>query len=194
MRERERLLWSVLIILLLIIAGYMGYNVYGMGKQVREYNEAMVQEILGSEDPQLRATIEELETDLRERMAYTFEIENDPLELTQVIQGKRLLAQLGFTESLESQREMRLSCTIISNESAAVIKFQGRSRILRLGDEIDGYRLTDIGPKRITLKKPGETLQLITEKSQETIEREKNLMEGSITVGVTDDSPATGNY
>ncbi len=194
MKERERLLWSVLIILLLIIAGYMGYNVYQMGVKVREYQEAIERQAMGSEDPQLRATIEKLEAELRDRMEYTFEIEDDPLELSQVIQGKRFLAKLGFTESLESQREMRLSCTVIGAEPAAVIKHEGRSKVLRIGDDIGDYKVIDIGPKCVTLRSPGETLELYTEKSQETIEYEKSLMEGPITVGEISSTPANGNF
>ena len=195
MRERERLLWGVLIVLLLIIAGYMGYNVYRMGRQVRDYKEAMVREALGSEDPQLRETVEQLEADLRNRMDYTFDIEQDPLELTQVIQGERFLAQLGFTESLEAQARMRLSCTVVSaGEPAAVIKFGGRSRVLRVGDEIDGYRVTEIGQRRAVLVSPEETLVLSTEKAPDTIEKERRMQEGPITVGSTESSPATGNF
>jgi hypothetical protein len=195
MRERERLLWGALIVLLLIVAGYMGYNVYRMGRQVREYKEAMVREALGSEDPQLRETIEQLEVDLSNRMDFTFDIDEDPLELTQVIQGQRFLAQLGFTESLESQARMRLSCTVISTgEPVAVIKFGGRSRILRVGDEIDGYRVTEIGQQRAVLISPEETLVLNTEKAPDTIQKERRMQEGPITVGSTENSPAAGNF
>ena len=195
MRERERLLWGVLIVLLLIIAGYMGYNVYRMGKQVREYKEEMVREALGSEDPQLRETIEQLEADLRDRMDYTFDVEQDPLELTQVIQGKRFLAQLGFSESLEFQTQMRLSCTVVSTaEAAAIIKFGGRSRVLRIGDEINGYRVTEIERKRAVLISPDETLVLVTEKAPDTIEKELRLQEGSISVETADSTPASGNF
>lgn len=194
MKERERLLWSVMIILLLIIAGYMGYNVYRMGRQVREYQEAMVQETLGSEDPQLRATVEQLEFDLRERLEYTFTIDHDPLDLSQVVQGRRFLAQLGFTESLESQSVMRLSCTVIAEEPAAVIKYQGKSRILRVGDTIDGYELIRIEPKRAVLKGNGQTLDLVAQKAPETLEREKLLDEGFIIAGEADSSQYRGNF
>jgi hypothetical protein len=183
-----------MIILLLIIAGYMGYNLYRMGRQVREYEEAMVQETLGSEDPQLSATVDELETDLQERMAYTFDIDHDPLDLTQVVQGKRLLAHLGYTESLESQNIMRLSCTVIAQEPAAVIKYQGKSRILRVGDTIDGYELIELEPKRAVLRGHGETLNLVTQKAPETLERDRLLDEGLITVGESDSSQYKGNY
>ena len=194
MKERERLLWSVMIILLLIIAGYMGYNLYRMGRQVREYQEAMVQESLGSEDTQLSSTVYELETNLQERMEYIFDIDHDPLDLTQVVQGKRLLAQLGFTESLESQNTMRLSCTVMAEEPAAVIKYQGKSRILRIGDTIDGYELIELEAKRAVLKGHGETLNLITQKAPETLDQDRLLQEGLITVGESDSSQYNGNF
>ncbi|TKJ39972.1 hypothetical protein CEE37_09555 [candidate division LCP-89 bacterium B3_LCP] len=194
MKERERLLWSVMIILLLIIAGYVGYNAYRMGRQVREYKEAMKQETLGSEDPQLRQTVEDLETNLRNRLDYSFTIEQDPLDLTQVVQGRRFLANLGFTESLESQNIMRLSCTVIAEEPAAVIKYHGKSRILRVGDVIDGYEIVEIGKGRAKLRGFGETLNLITQKAPETLEREKLLSEGIITIEKPDTTINRGNY
>ncbi len=195
MRERERLLWGVFIILLLIIVGYMGYNVYHMGRQVRQYQEAMIAEAMGSKDPQLRAAIEELEDDLRERMAYKFDVKEDPLELSKVVQGQKFLAQLGLIESFEASNKMRLSCTIISEEPAAVIKFRGRSRILRVGDKINEYNITRIEPRKVTLKNASETIELITEKSQESLDRDRDLIQGSVTVDVAADSaPPSGNY
>jgi len=194
MRERERLLWNILIILILIAAGYMGYNAYRIGQQVRDYQEALIHESLGSEDPQLRETVEALEAELRNRIAYHFEIERDPLDLTQVIYAKRFLANLGFTESMESKSKMRLSCTIIAEQPAAVIKFQGRSRVLRLGDWIDGSRLVEVQPERVVLQRGTDKLVLVTEKAPETLEAEKRRQEGSITVSIPDTLARTGNF
>lgn len=194
MRERERLLWNLLIILLLIIAAYMGYNVYRMGRQVREYQVAMESEVLGSGDPQLRATVEQLESDLRDRMAYTFKTDHDPLDLTQVIQGQRFLSHLGFSESFESYRRMRLSCTVIAENSAAVIKYQGRSRILRIGDVLDGYRLVEIEPQRAVMDGPDGKLELVTEKAPETLERERQIREGLVSVSAVDTLSPQENY
>ncbi|MCX6640673.1 MAG: hypothetical protein NTW14_09370 [bacterium] len=186
MKERERLLWSVLIILLLIIAGYMGYNAYNIGKRVRGYKQAMEEQALGSEDPQLRTTVEQLEEDLRERMSYKFEIGHDPLDLTQVVRAKRLLASLGLTESLESSSKMRLSCTVMGDIPAAVIKYQGRSRVLRIGDTLGPYRLTQITPSKIIMQGANDTVTLVTERSPESLELEKYQRAGTVTVTPSD--------
>jgi hypothetical protein len=191
MKERERLLWSVLIVLLLIIAGYMGYNAYMIGKKVRAYKTAMSEETLGSEDPQLRTTVTQLEDDLRTRMEYKFQISHDPLDLAQVVQAKRLLASLGLNESLESQTKMRLSCTVMGDIPAAVIKFQGRSRVLNKGDSIGSYRVTDIRANRVTLSSPGDVMTLVTEKSPETLEAEKYAKHGNITYSSSDTTDVT---
>ena len=194
MQERERLLWAVLIILLLIIGGYMGFNAFRMGQKVRVYQEAMASQSMGSEDPQLRRTIEQLEADLSERMAYQFTIDHDPLDLTQVIRSRRFLRNLGFTESLEASNKMRLSCTVIANIHAAIIKFQGRSRVLYVGDKIDEYRISEIERNRVVLVRGSEKLVLATEKAPDTIEREAVRQAGSITYGSSDNSPRTGNF
>ena len=182
MRERERLLWSILIILLIILAGYEGYNAYRMGKQVRQYQEAMTKASLGSEDPQLRETVEALETDLQTRLSYSFEVKRDPLDLSQVIYARRLLASLGFTETPESQGKMRLSCTVIAEEPAAVIKSRGRSNIVRVGDVIDGYRVSSIQKEQCVLVKGDERLVLATEKAFESIEAAMLMEEQDISV------------
>jgi type II secretory pathway component PulC len=89
---------------------------------------------------------------------------------------------------------MRLSCTVIAQEPAAVIKYQGKSRILRVGDTIDGYELIELEPKRAVLRGHGETLHLVTQKAPETLERDRLLDEGLITVGESDSSQYKGNY
>ncbi len=190
MRERERLLWNVLIILLLIVAGYEGYNAYRMGQQVRKYQAAMAHESLGSADPQLSETISGLEGELQDRLNYEFTINKDPLDLTQVIHAKRFLAQLGFQESIESQTRMRLSCTIMSDKPAAIIKYQGRSRIMRIGDDLNGYRLSEIKPEQCVLTRSGERLTLVTEKSPETLEQERNQRESTVTASPSDTTSA----
>ncbi len=194
MQERERLLWSILIILLIIIAGYEAYCAYRMGQQVKEYQADLDRAVLGSEDPQLRTTIEQLEEELQDRLTYEFDVSHDPLDLTQVIHGRKFLASLGFSESYESQTKLRLSCTVIAEKPAAVIKFQGRSRILRLGDEINGYRLTEIHPERAVLVRGGERLTLTTEKAPETIQAEKSRRETAITVSTPDTTEIPMNF
>jgi hypothetical protein len=186
MRERERLLWNVLIILLLIIAGYEGYNVYRMGQQVRKYQAALAHESLGSADPQLSETVSVLESELQERLNYEFSVKQDPLDLTQVIHGRRFLAQLGFQESIESQTKMRLSCTVMAEKSAAVIKFQGRSHVLHLGDDLGGYRLAEVRAEQCVLTRAGERLTLVTEKSPESLEQDRNYKNNPVVVSPSD--------
>jgi type II secretory pathway component PulC len=192
MRERERLLWNVLIILLLIVAGYEGYNVYRMGQQVRTYQAALAHESLGSSDPQLSETVSVLENELQERLNYEFSIKHDPLDLTQVIHGRRFLAQLGFQESIESQTKMRLSCTVMSEKPAAVIKFQGRSHVLRIGDDLGGYRLAEVRAEHCVLTRAGERLTLATEKSPESMDQDKNLKDNPVTVSPSDTTAPQG--
>jgi hypothetical protein len=186
MRERERLLWNVLIIILLIVAGYEGYNAYRMGQQVRKYHAALAHESLGSADPQLSETVTSLESELQDRLNYEFSIDHDPLDLTQVIHGRRFLAQLGFQETIESQTKMRLSCTVLADKPAAIVKFQGRSHVLRLGDDLNGYVLSEVRPEQCVLTRAGERLTLVTEKSPETVELERNRRQNPITVSPSD--------
>jgi hypothetical protein len=194
MRERERLLWNVLIILLLIVVAYEGYNVYRMGQQVRKYQAALTHESLGSADPQLSETVTNLENELQERLSYEFELEHDPLDLTLVIHARRFLAQLGYQETIESQTKMRLSCTVMSQKPAAIIKFQGRSHVLRVGDDLNGYILAEVRSQQCVLSRAGERLTLTTEKSPETLEQERNFRNNPITISPSDTSLTEVNF
>ncbi|RJP79806.1 MAG: hypothetical protein C4524_04580 [Candidatus Zixiibacteriota bacterium] len=194
MRERERLLWSILIILLLIIAGYEGYNSYRIGKRVREYQEEIERQALGSEDPQLRQTIEEMEKELQSRLDYQFDVARDPLDLSHVIHARRFLDNMGLTESLESRGRMRLSCTVVSEQPAAIIKYEYRSYVMRVGDTLNGYRLAEVKPELAVLVRGGERLILATEKALDTQDLEKRRRDGGITVTAPDTAAVMTQY
>lgn len=58
---------------------------------------------------------------------------------------------------------MRLSCTVLGDNPSGIVKFMGRSHVLRIGDELNGFRVTSIGPAEMVLMKGGSRLVLVNE-------------------------------
>jgi hypothetical protein len=114
-------------------------------------------------DEELAQTVATLETELKERSAYDTHVESDPLDLTKVIQSKKFLARLGLRETIEQLGRMRLSCTIVGTDGSAIIKFMGRSHIVRVGDTFNGYLVEAIESERVVLSKGGARLILMNE-------------------------------
>lgn len=147
-------------------------------KEIKKWQSEIKRRVeRGVQDPQLRETVDKLEADLRGRLAESFELEEDPLDLTRVIKTKKFLKTLGMAETAESDYRMRLAATIVSQEKkpSAIIKYQGKSNMLNLGDQIGGYRVESIGKDKITLVRGGERMVLKTEKAPDTIAEEEKM-------------------
>jgi hypothetical protein len=109
---------------------------------------------------ELLKTADRLEKEIGGRAAYEVDVRNDPLKLTRIIdtRGKRGLARAEVTESM---KELRLSCTIISSTKAtAIIKHQGRSFVVGVGDEIAGRQVMAIDKKKVVLRYNGQDIEL----------------------------------
>jgi molybdopterin converting factor small subunit len=174
MDQRSNLIWTFLIILAVAIVIWEVYNTYIIASRVGFYRREAAQTILGT-DEQLSQTVNQLETTLAERQAYQVNLEKDPLNLGEVIRSQKLLNRLGFQE-MEEDNEMRLSCTIVGEAgNSAVLKLGGRSQVVEIGDVVNGYKITEISEKEMTLKRGGEVLVLKNQKAalpwqQEAIE------------------------
>jgi hypothetical protein len=71
---------------------------------------------------------------------------------------------------------------------AVVIKFQGRSQILRIGEMVNGYRVSSIQAQQCVLVRGDERLTLACEKALESLEELKMMEEGTISVSAPDDT------
>jgi hypothetical protein len=109
---------------------------------------------------ELLATVNRLEKEITERIAYDVDVKNDPLKLSRIIntRGKTGIAKAEITESMN---QLRLSCTIISPAKAtAIIKHQGKSFVLGVGDEIAGRQVISIDKKKVVLRYNGQEIEL----------------------------------
>ncbi len=164
MGQRVNVLWGILVTLLVVTMVWIGYGNYRMSKKVETLKQQKI--ILGT-DEQLKETVNTLEKNLNERLAYKTHVEGDPFDLTKVIQSRKFLASLGLRETLEQQGRMRLAATVTGTTPSAVIKFMGRSYIVHEGDMINGFTVQSITAKMCVLSKSGSQLTLVNEAARE---------------------------
>jgi hypothetical protein len=177
MGQRVNVLWGIVLTLLCAIMIWIGYSNYRMSKQVESLKQ---QKITLGTDAQLKETVNTLERNLNERMAYETHVTNNPFDLTKAIVSRKFLASLGMTETLEEQGRMRLSCTVMGDTPSAIVKFMGRSQIIREGDEFNGFRVAKITSRQAILTKGGASLVLVNESAPES-----ELSEGQTNTSVS---------
>jgi hypothetical protein len=164
MGHRVNVLWGIIVALLVVCMIWIGYSNYSISKKVESLGK---QKITLGTDEQLKETVNTLEKNLNDRLAYKTKVENDPLDLTKVIQSKVFLASLGLKETLEQQGRMRLSATVIGDSPSAVLKFMGRSHIVHQGELFNGFMVEKITAASMTMTKGGARLVLINESAPE---------------------------
>ena len=109
---------------------------------------------------ELSATVNRLEKEITERIAYDVDVKSDPLKLSRIIDAKGK-AGIAKAEIAESMNQLRLSCTIISpTKATAIIKFQGKSFVVGVGDDVAGRQVLSIDTKKVVLRYNGQELTL----------------------------------
>jgi hypothetical protein len=113
----------------------------------------------------LQSMVEGLERELGERLAYAAPQGRDPLALKRVVRAP--LPAGRADENAEAGR-MRLSATLVSpGNSAAIIKYQGRSHTLRVGDTLDQRVIKSIDKKTVVLEHQGKSIVLMNQPAPE---------------------------
>lgn len=164
MSQRLNVLWGILLTLLVATMVWMGWQNYKISDRIEVMRNKAI--VLGT-DQQLEETVNTLEKDLNDRIAYQTNVTVDPLDLTRTIQSRSFLASLGLRETLEQRGRMRLSCTVTGDTPSAIVKFMGRSHVLRVGDELNGFRVASIGAAEMVMMKGGSRLVLVNEAAPE---------------------------
>jgi hypothetical protein len=174
MKGRDKLFFNLLTFLLLVVLGLVGYKTRDVDQQIKRWeSEIRRRQERGVQDPVLRETVDKLEAELRARLAESFDLEEDPLNLLRVIHTRKFRSKIGV-EDTETETTMRLSCTVIGEMGAsAIIKHRGRSNVVMVDDKIGDYRVESIGVNRVVLVRGGERLKLETEKAPDTIAEEE---------------------
>jgi hypothetical protein len=114
----------------------------------------------------LRTMAEGLERELAERLAYQAPERRDPLALRRVV---RAPVPSGRADEAAEAGRMRLSATLVSaGTSVAIIKYQGRSHTLHLGDTLDQRVVKSIDKRTVTLDFLGKSVVLVNEPAPKT--------------------------
>lgn len=171
MKGRDKLFFNLLTFLLVVAIGLTGWRTKEVDSQIKKWQgDIKRRQERGVEDPQLKETVDRLETDLRGRLAEEFKLDRDPLNLINVVKTRNFLKKFNMLETAESETRMRLSCTVMSDSgAAAVVKYRGKSWVLNVGDKVSDYRVESIGINRIVVVRGGEKMVLSTEKAPDTI-------------------------
>jgi len=202
-KGRDKLFFNLLLFLFLVVIGLVTWRTMNTQKEVKRWVAEMKRrQERGVEDPVLRETVDKLESELRSRLAESFALERDPLDLTEVIKTRSFIKKmLGNVALVESDLKMRLAATVTSEKGpSAVVTYKSRNWVVMVGDYVgDGegrYRVESIGANRMVVVRGGERLSLVTEKAPDTKAAEEQLygMEGAKMPVVEVKQVPVGNY
>lgn len=110
-------------------------------------------------DSSLALVIDSLEDNWKRRVNYRFAVDQDPLNMSRTVIGYTY-NRAGYAE-MEEDTEFRLSATVIDDQPKAIIKYQGKSHVVKTGDLIgDGYYVQRIEAKSAIITRGGQTIYL----------------------------------
>lgn len=142
---------------LLVYALWLAYGLYRQNTKLRGLDSTKT---LGMAHD-LRELIDDLEKGMAKRLEYNVELPSNPTSLARVLPASYLT---GDKEMKEQKTKMRLSCTVVAGDQyQAVIKYQGRSHVMALGDSLAGKRVVRISAKEVILMESGREIHLINE-------------------------------
>jgi type II secretory pathway component PulC len=128
-----------LIFICLFAFAVKDYTIYHKVDQIPQ--ESKYTDISVNED--LINQIQDIESSIQDRKSFTFNVPTDPLRQDPVIKDK--LDRLQAWESMVKNM-VRVAATFINedNQKVAIIAYQGKSSIYRIGDTIAGRHIDDI--------------------------------------------------
>ncbi|RMF07228.1 MAG: hypothetical protein D6762_07995 [Candidatus Neomarinimicrobiota bacterium] len=147
MIDRNRTLWMLLVgltLVLIIVSAGKSYPVIKNWKKVK-HRAAQVQ--FGT-DEQLEAEIEYLENRLQRRSEYRFQLENEPMRLTNVLY---LTDQYGRRRG-RNRGKIRVTAVILgTTENQAIINYKEKHFTVTVGDSVDKYVVAWIDTDEVVL-------------------------------------------
>jgi len=118
------------------------------------------------ENEALKATIDTLEILWKNRQGYVFNVNKDPLHLGRVIKDFKYAEGGGYDANEDS--EIRLSATVVDDNPKAIIRYNGKSYVVQIGDLIGtSYRVLQIEKMQVVLDHNGKRIVLETKGTEE---------------------------
>jgi hypothetical protein len=193
--RRLEVINSLLILFLALLFGVGVVQWWRVSRKIQAIHANDAKMVIGT-DEKLSETVQGLENALKERLEYQYDDTGDPLDLTKVVTSKRILEKMGLDEFERTKLVMRLAATIVgkNGNAACIIRYMGSNHILHIGDELAGYKVTNIDRKTATLVKGGEKKVLYNQKAPEN---EGNYVASGMTPGhplMAQPGSTSGNY
>jgi hypothetical protein len=154
-----RALAFVLGVALLLAVGWGAFKAVSEAHTINQNQSKNDNTTTLDSDSSLALVIDSLESNWKRRVNYNFSVSQDPLNLSRTIVGYSY-NRAGYRE-IEEDTEFRLSATVVDDHPKAIIKYQGKSHVVKIGDMIgEGYYVQRIGAKSAVLAKGGQTIFL----------------------------------
>jgi hypothetical protein len=149
---------NLFLLLILIMIG-AAFQVNSLRMETHKLLAREIPRNLGMGDT-LKSMVETLEADLAARGFYEPMVQRDPLALRRVV---RMPVKENAGEE-KSGSPMRLSATLLApGHFTAIVKYQGRSHTLAVGDSLDHHIVQSIDKRTVVLEHQGRTLVLVNE-------------------------------
>lgn len=172
MNDRRLDTISSLLLLLIVVVCVVGIGRYYLAtREIDQIEAEDARRVIGS-DEVLLETVQNLEGTLRERIAYQFMSENDPLDLSKVITSHEFLRKLGADKQDPDAQIMRLAATVIGADgtAAAVVRYLGTGHILHVGDLLEGWKVSEIDKEQVVLVRRSERKVLVNRPIRESMQ------------------------
>jgi len=166
--NQETIIKSLMAVAIAGLIALIGYSTFVLFYTIPERSEvgAGEQPATLEENEALKATIDTLEIMWENRQSYVFDISQDPLHLGRVIKDFKY-ASGGDADGMEDS-EIRLSATVVDSNPKAIIKYNGKSYVVQIGDLIGtSYRVLKIEKMQVILDHNGQRVVLETKRAAE---------------------------
>jgi hypothetical protein len=163
---------SSLILLVIVVVCVVGIGrYYVVTREIDRIEAEDARRVIGS-DRVLLETVENLENTLNERITYQFMSDSDPLDLTKVVTSQAFLRKIGADKQDPDAQIMRLAATVVGDDGSAtaVIRYLGTGHILRVGDLLEGWKITEIGQEEVVMVRRGERQVLVNRPIRESLQ------------------------
>jgi len=145
----------VLIVILLIAAGYWNFMQYGKAKKVSE--ESKYKKLALSQD--LLDQIQEIEKSINDRKGFVFTVTKDPLEQNLIVKTQQDLEKQW---RVKIENMVRLTATILpqNGKKLASIAYKGSNELYGIGDNFALGKITKISEGKIVYSYSGKSHSL----------------------------------
>ena len=159
--DHSSLIRALAFVLGVLLLGVVAWGAFESVENAKIHLQAVDDVKTLDSDVTLAETIDSLEANWNRRVNYHFNVRQDPLFLGRVITGFTYAKQ-GFRE-LNEGSSLRLTATVmvIGDLPMAIIKYMGKSYVLRVGDKFGkNYEVKEIQKKKVVLSRNGQKVIL----------------------------------